>query len=85
MGCQSPSCFRSGTVLRSWWKLTKIARLPRSRLCSISRDLPREAVEAEAERQRLGLDENAFAIYKVVLTDSPRFSADRIEGTQRLV
>ena len=33
--------------------------------------LATEAVEAEADRQRLGLDENAFAIYKVVLTDSP--------------
>jgi len=38
--------------------------------------LAREAVEAEAERQTLGLDENAFAIYKVVLTDSPGYSAD---------
>ena len=45
--------------------------------------LATEAVEAEAERQRLGLDENAFAIYKVVLTDSPGFNADESKGTRR--
>jgi type I restriction enzyme R subunit len=33
--------------------------------------LAREATEADAERQRLGLDENTFAIYKTVAVASP--------------
>lgn len=33
--------------------------------------LAREATEANAERQRLGLDENTFAIYKTVAVASP--------------
>ena len=33
--------------------------------------LAREATEADAERQRLGLDENTFAIYKTVVAVSP--------------
>jgi type I restriction enzyme R subunit len=33
--------------------------------------LAREATEADAERQRLGLDENTFAIYKTVVVASP--------------
>jgi len=36
--------------------------------------LAREATEADAERQRLGLDENTFAIYKTVVTISPDFN-----------
>jgi type I restriction enzyme R subunit len=35
--------------------------------------LAREATEADAERQRLGLDENTFAIYKSVTVISPGF------------
>lgn len=46
--------------------------------------LATEAVEAEADRQRLGLDENAFAIYKVVLTDSPGYSADESKALDAL-
>jgi type I restriction enzyme R subunit len=46
--------------------------------------LATEAVEAEAERQRLGLDENTFAIYKVVLTDSPGFNADESNALNAL-
>lgn len=38
--------------------------------------LAREAVEAEAERQELGLDENTFAIYKIVVSDSPGFTSE---------
>jgi type I restriction enzyme, R subunit len=33
--------------------------------------LAREATEADAERQRLGLDENTFAIYKAVSVVCP--------------
>ena len=33
--------------------------------------LAREATEADVERQRLGLDENTFAIYKTVVVASP--------------
>ena len=32
----------------------------------------------------MGLDENAFAIYKVVLTDSPGFSADESKSFNAL-
>ena len=38
--------------------------------------LAREATEADAERQRLGLDENTFAIYKTAAATSPGFSGD---------
>jgi type I restriction enzyme, R subunit len=38
--------------------------------------LAREATEADAERQRLGLDENTFAIYKSVSVVSPGFNGD---------
>jgi type I restriction enzyme R subunit len=40
--------------------------------------LAREATEADAERQRLGLDENTFAIYKTVAVASP--GSDGIES-----
>lgn len=38
--------------------------------------LAREATEADAERQRLGLDENTFAIYKTVVAVSPGFNGN---------
>lgn len=46
--------------------------------------LAREAVEAEAERQKLGLDENTFAVYKVVAVDSPGCTPDEAKALSTL-
>jgi type I restriction enzyme R subunit len=46
--------------------------------------LAREAVEAEAERQNLGLDENTFAVYKVVAVESPGCTPDEAKALSTL-
>ncbi len=46
--------------------------------------LAREATEADAERQRLGLDENTFAIYKTVSVISPGFNGDQSKALNTL-
>jgi type I restriction enzyme R subunit len=46
--------------------------------------LAREATEADAERQRLGLDENTFAIYKTVSLVSPGFNGDQSKSINAL-
>lgn len=46
--------------------------------------LAREATEADAERQRLGLDENTFAIYKTAVAASPGFSGEDSKVLNRL-
>ncbi len=46
--------------------------------------LAREATEADAERQRLGLDENTFAIHKTVLQIDSGFDAKQAKGINAL-
>lgn len=46
--------------------------------------LAREATEADAERQRLGLDENTFAIHKTVGETNDGFDAKRAKGINAL-
>jgi type I restriction enzyme R subunit len=46
--------------------------------------LAREATEADVERQRLGLDENSFAIHKTVAEADNRFDAKQAMGINAL-
>lgn len=46
--------------------------------------LAQEATEADAERQRLGLDENTFAIYKVISVASPGSDGDQSKALNAL-
>jgi type I restriction enzyme, R subunit len=46
--------------------------------------LAREATEADAERQRMGLDENSFAIHKTVAEVDSRFDAKQAKGINAL-
>jgi type I restriction enzyme R subunit len=46
--------------------------------------LAREATEADAERQRLGLDENSFAIHKTVAEADSGFDAKQAKGINAL-
>jgi type I restriction enzyme, R subunit len=46
--------------------------------------LAQEATEADAERQRLGLDENTFAIYKSVFVVSPGFNGNESKALNTL-
>jgi type I restriction enzyme, R subunit len=46
--------------------------------------LAREATEADAERQRLGLDENSFAIHKTVAEVDSGFDAKQAKGINAL-
>jgi type I restriction enzyme R subunit len=46
--------------------------------------LAREATEADAERQKMGLDENAFAIYKTVVEVDNGFDGKQSKGIDGL-
>jgi type I restriction enzyme R subunit len=46
--------------------------------------LAREATEADAERQRLGLDENTFAIHKTVTASDDGFDTKQAKGINSL-
>ena len=46
--------------------------------------LAQEAIDADAERQRLGLDENKFAIYKTVASLSPGFNGNQSKTLNQL-
>ena len=46
--------------------------------------LAREATDADAERQRMGLDENSFAIHKTVAGADNSFDAKQAKGINTL-
>ena len=46
--------------------------------------MAREATEADVERQKLGLDENAFAIHKTVSDADKNFNAQQAKSVNAL-